>query len=287
MIEWYRGFSAKINSAPGIVNNNSSLVYYVNPLDGIEMADNMFESAGKAIKAFRDAVDYTIDLHQACAVTLQQALKLASKKKLVGVYIDEYVDPMTIKRVGLKQVKHKVKKYIKWLKHLPVKESNLVTFVNHQVATDFYNFSQVKPDFNIQKLGDVGNYESRYDITLMPASEALGIQIMPTKLTQHYHYELLAYLMYQINWTGWRQEHLGEEIERLDKAVKETENDHGKTYSMEEMEKMLGYDRRKQDNLDSYEYQRSRKMRDLAIEIWMHSYKKEARRVRKCMGLIK
>ena len=90
-------------------------------------------------------------------------------------------------------------------------------------------------------------------VIMKTGSETLGIRIVPTKLTQHYHYELLAYLMYQINWTGWRQEHLDEEIERLDKAVKETENDHGKTYSMEEMEKMLGYDRRKQDNLDYYE----------------------------------
>lgn len=287
MAEEYRGFSAKITKQMGILNGHYGMIYHVLPLDNFKVLENLFETKEQAIKAFRDAVDYTIALHQACAVTLQQALKLASKKKLVGVYIDKYVDPMTIKRVGLKQVKHKVKKYIKWLKHLPVKESNLVTFVNHQVATDFYNFSQVKPDFNIQKLGDVGNYENRYDIILMPASEALGIRIVPTKLTQHYHYELLAYLMYQINWTGWRQEHLGEEIERLDKAVKETENDHGKTYSMEEIEKVLGYDRRKQDNLDSYEYQRSRKMRDLAIEIWMHSYKKEARKVRKYMGLIK
>ena len=69
-------------------------------------------------------------------VTVQEALSLVSKEKLIKAYIADYVDDHTLIRLGKKKVKHRLKKYLKWLAKQPLQSTDLVVFVSHYIDDD-------------------------------------------------------------------------------------------------------------------------------------------------------
>lgn len=214
-------------------------------------------------------------------VTMQDALSQVSRKRLIKTYIEHYVTDAMLVRVGKKKIKHRLKKYLKWLAKRRLDDQNMYGFVSHYVD-EHYPY-MLSPDFNIQKRAHLGDYTERLDIMYMPAGQSLAIKLVMTWRTQHYLYEFLAWLLYQINWTGWYQEELKVKTDELDQAIKEAEDDleANRAYTGEELEADLGIDRTKDDHPDSYEHRLQQRMNIDRILLWKHSFDKEGRRVRR------
>lgn len=217
-------------------------------------------------------------------VTVQEALSLVSKKKLIKPYIADYVDDHALIRLGKKKVKHRLKKYLKWLAKQPLQSTDLVVFVSHYIDDD--KPYQISPDFNVQERAHLGDPNHRLSIIYTPAGETLAAKIVLTWRTRYYLYELLSWLMYQINWTGWHQEGLAEETKSLEESAKEIENgtdDSSNYITEEELYQELGIDRTKEDHFDSVEQQLRRQIQLDRVHLWKHSFEKEARKAQRIL----
>ena len=63
-----------------------------------------------------------------------------------------------------------------------------------------------------------------YGYMLSPFSEILGFLVADNKYTQNHIYEVIADVMWEASWFGYRQERLEEELESLNEAEEQVEN---------------------------------------------------------------
>lgn len=273
----YRGFvgtckfSKEDNVYHGKVLNTAGLLSYEGKT--VELLKQDFEGA---------VDDYLASIKKRM-LTVQQTLAQVKHKKLINIYIEEYVPDVDVQRVGRKKIKKQLKHYLKWLQKQPVKKGNMVAFVSHMMKDEFL-FSP-RPDFQVQNVDELGDVSKRLGLEFTSVNETLGIKIVPTWKTQHYLYELLADLMNEMTFFGWHQEDLADEQEKLEQSAKEAEN--GNVISADEFFKQLGFDRTKEDHFDSYEYQMAKRLMLEKNRAWLHSFKKEAQKVKLMLGLVK
>lgn len=242
---------------------------------------------GKTVELLKQDFEGVVDDYLASIkkrmLTVQQALAHVKHKKLINTYVEEYVPDVDVQRIGRKKIKKQLKHYLKWLQKQPVKEGNMVAFVSHMMKDEFL-FSP-RPDFQVQNVDELGDTSKRLGLEFTSVNETLGIKIAPTWKTQHYLYELLADLMNEMTFFGWHQEDLADEREKLEQSAKEAENDD--VISADKFFKQLGFDRTKEDHFDSYEYQTAKRLLLEKNKVWLHSFMKEAQKVKLMLGLVK
>ena len=249
-------------------------------------AAGLLSYEGKTVELLKQDFEGAVDDYLASIkkrmLTVQQTLAQIKHKKLINIYIEEYVSDVDVQRVGRKKIKKQLKHYLKWLQKQPVKKGNMVAFVSHMMKDEFL-FSP-RPDFQVQNVDELGDASKRLGLEFTSVNETLGIKIAPTWKTQHYLYELLADLMNEMTFFGWHQEDLADEQEKLEQSAKEAEN--GDVISADEFFKHLGFDRMKEDHFDSYEYQTAKRLMLEKNRVWLHSFKKEAQKVKLMLGLV-
>lgn len=263
--------------------SNKDNVYYGKILN----VAGLLSYKGKTVELLKQDFEATVDDYLVSIrkrmLTVQQALAQVKHKKLINTYIEEYVPDIDVQRVGRKKIKKQLKHYLKWLQKQPVKKSKMVAFVSHMMKDEFL-FSP-RPDFQVQNVDELGDASKRLGLEFTSINETLGIKIVPTWNTQHYLYELLAELMNEMTFFGWHQENLADEQKTLEQSAKEAEN--GDVIGADEFFKQLGFDRTKEDHFDSYEYQMVKRLMLEKHRVWLHSFEKEARKVKLMLGLIK
>ena len=80
-----------------------------------------------------------------------------------------------------------------------------------------------------------------YGYELTKFSEILGFLVADNKYTQNNIYEVIADVLWEASWTGYRQEHLDELIEELEKSAEDIENDKDSYFTLDEaFEEILG-----------------------------------------------
>lgn len=268
MILSYRNFRAKVTSVDGKAK--------IQLLNGFP--NKYWLTVDDPVSYFHQKVDELIDICNSTQVSLQDVLRDINRKKLVKTYIANYVNEKDLALVGKKKIKKKLKQYLKWLLKQQVESSDLIAFVSHS-AKSTYLLSPV-PEFNVQCLGNLGNINARLGLEFTSVERVLGMRIIMTSKTKMYLYSLVANFLYIMTWTGWHQENLQNEVDRLTQDLDFDESD---CISKDEFFKELGYRRDKVDHFDRFEYQTSREALRLQADIVKHSFNKETRKVRKLL----
>lgn len=221
-------------------------------------------------------------------ITVYQAFNNAKHKKLINMYIDKYLNTEDLGKIGRKNVKKQLKKHLKHiLKQVPKKTNDghsYVFYVSHKLSDDLLI---TEPYFNLQRTDQLGSVFPSYAYELTPASEVLGYLIACTWRTKYYLDNLLVDIMFELSWTGYKQEKLKSEIHKLKKADKEVKKGKGKTFtvsSSKEMFEMFGLDISNEDHFDRKEYQLQKQISHDINTLISHSIDREAIKVRKLLS---
>lgn len=213
-------------------------------------------------------------------LTVQETLATVKKKALVKMYIHEHIDSKTIQKYGKKAVKQRLKNYIKYLLTIDTKPNNdkMIFYVSHHLETDGIG---PKPYFNLQKMSELGSNYSNYGCEFTPFNKALGYYIANNWRTKYYLKELLVDILYDLSWTGYRQENLQATYDDLEKSEKEIKNgDTVEISNSEQLYSLFGLDRTKEDHFDSKEYQLMIKINHLLTELSNHSQNREVSKIK-------
>lgn len=268
MILSYRNFRAKVTS----VDDKTKIQL----LNGFP--NKYWLTVDDPVSYFHQKTDKLIDICNSTQVSLQDVLQEINRKKLIKTYIADYVNEKDLALVGEKKIKKKLKQYLKWLLKQQVESSDLIAFVSHSAKSDY--LMSLVPEFNVQRLGDLGNINARLGLEFTSVERVLGTRIIMTPKTKMYLYSLLANFLYIMTWTGWHQENLQSEVDKLTQDLDFDESD---CISKDEFFKEFGYRRDKVDHFDRFEYQTARKALRLQADIMRHSFDKETRKVRKLL----
>lgn len=268
MILSYRNFRAKVTSV-----DDKTKIQLLNGFPS-----KYWLTIDDPVSYFHQKVDELIDICNSTQVSLQDVLQEINRKKLIKTYIADYVNEKDLALVGKKKIKKKLKQYLKWLLKQQVESSDLIAFVSH-AAKSTYLLSPVS-EFNVQRLSDLGNINACLGLEFTSVNKVLGTRIIMTPKTKMYLYSLVANFLYIMTWTGWHQENLQNEVDKLTQGLDFDESD---CMSKDEFFKELGYRCDKVDHFDRFEYQTARKALQLQADIMKHSFDKEARKVRELL----
>ncbi|MBQ9681776.1 MAG: hypothetical protein IJV35_00740 [Neisseriaceae bacterium] len=215
--------------------------------------------------------------------TVQQYLNELDTQKLMDTYFYHHPIEYDNKKVKLdltvreiKKVCHKnLRKYIKRLRNLtitPPKDNKQgVLFVHRYIKDDIHQelFSLVYLD----ELLEQGEKAQSYAYEWTKQSEIMGFFVADTPLTQHHIYDLMADVMWEASFFGYKQEYLAKEKKRLKKSMKEAKKGKTKSFSMEEFEKKFGITELDKESPDEEELHNIISQAERAYSD--HSYKKE------------
>lgn len=211
-------------------------------------------------------------------ITFQQALSKVKAKRLAQMYLDT-CGPRERTKKKDKKFREGMKKYIKSLTRMNPKNSDLVAFVSHRMDLDAVT---PKPVFNIKKFDELAG--PNYGLEMMPMKEALAIKIVMTWKTRHYLYELLADMINDLTFFGWKQEGLAKEKKKLEKLMKENKEHPEDLVLWDEFKDELGVDEREFDHFDHEEYVLMWKVLQYRGKLHEHSVKRETRKVKKALA---
>lgn len=211
-------------------------------------------------------------------LTFQQALSKVKAKRLAQMYLDTYGPKERTKKKD-KKFRKRMKKYIKSLTKMKTKKSDLVAFVSHTMDLDGVT---PKPVINIKKLDELAG--PNYGLEMTSIKEVLDIKIVMTWKTRHYLYELLAYMINDLTFFGWKQEGLAKEKKKLKKLMKENKEHPEDLVSWDEFKDELGVDESEFDHFDHEEYVLMWKVLQHQGKLHEHSVKRETRKVKKALA---
>ena len=211
-------------------------------------------------------------------LTFQQTLREIKVGKLVRIYLDTYGPKERTKKKD-KKFRKRMKEYIKSLTKMKTKKSDLVVFVSHTMDLDGVT---PKPVFNIKKFDELEG--PNYGLEMTPIKEALAIKIVMTWKTRHYLYELLADMINDLTFFGWKQEGLAKEKKKLEKSMKENKEHSEDLVSWDEFKDELGVDESEFDHFDHEEYVLMWKVLQYQGKLHEHSVKRETRKVKEALA---
>ena len=166
---------------------------------------------------------------------------------------------------------------IKWLVSLRSVELDQphYCFVDHGEE----QAEMMHPNLEIQRLSDLGDYTQRLAVDWTPAEEVMSYIIVPTWRTLYYLPFALSELLWQLTWSGWHQEGRQKEIDQITKSIEAIDpNDPGMT--LEELKAEWRDEDGVWDEFDRVEYQLSNQIHCARIQLWLHSFHREANRVK-------
>lgn len=174
--------------------------------------------------------------------TVQTYLKEVDRERLINEYLYEnpiHLFQITDETLTIKEAKDRIKenlrKYMERLCTLPIEKSKdgkeYILFA-HKVLKDGYH--DVESSLVcMQDLNEQGEDVDTYGFMFMKQNEVMGYRISEEEFTQKNIYDVLVHVLYEASFFGFEQEHLEEELQKLDESLKEVEA--GNTYSVEEL----------------------------------------------------
>lgn len=168
--------------------------------------------------------------------TVQEILRELDVDKLIDEYL--YKDPIDYESFANKEngsweinevrsrCHNRIREFIERLKTLqitPPEDGHTSIFLTYNHIKDGFD----EPMFDLIHLDELmGNAEriEGYAYEFQHQSEIVGYLVAETELTEHYIYELMADVLFEASFFGYEEEHLEEERQSLDKAIKEMED---------------------------------------------------------------
>lgn len=98
-----------------------------------------------------------------------------------------------------------------------------------------------------QELQDKGVAAETYSYVFDRQAKIMGFKVSDAAYTQKNIVELLTDVMHEASFFGFEQQHLDEELKKLDSSIKEFEEGTATTYTMEEVWEHLGFEREERD----------------------------------------
>lgn len=219
----------------------------------------------KTIKEYLNSVDEEELINQYMADFPPDVLEWMSHKEMV---IGDYYESR----------KHAIHKHIHRLKSLdPTKQ----TVGSRNIFFAYRNLSDFNDDIEFSlvdenELKEKGCEAEIYSCIMIDHREVVGFCVADNKLTQHYLYNLLAFVLHEATYFGFEQEYREEAIRTLKKSEDQIKNHPETLHSMEEIDEMMkekyGIDR----NADK-EASEEEELHQAAIKSWIE-YRKYSKK---------
>ena len=188
--------------------------------------------------------------------TVQDYFKEADTDKLINYYLYEHpvkVDEISDENKRIIDVKSHVRtvlrEYIERLCSMNIETSEdgkeYILFAHKMqrdgVEDDSYSL------VCLQELKEKGVEAETYSYIFDRQAKIMGFQVSDTAYTQKNLVGLLADVMHEASFFGMEQQHLDEELQKLEASIQEVESGNIKTYTMEEVWEHLGFEREERD----------------------------------------
>ena len=99
----------------------------------------------------------------------------------------------------------------------------------------------------LQELRDKGVAAETYSYVFDRQAKIMGFKVSDAAYTQKNLMDLLTDVMHEASFFGFEQQHLAEELQKLELSIKEFEEGTATTYTMEEVWEHLGFEREERD----------------------------------------
>lgn len=164
--------------------------------------------------------------------TVQHYLKKLKTKKLVEAYFERYPIDYNVKEIenlSVKMIKYlnymQIRKFIKKLRKLKIKQPKQESILYAYRCID--DDSMPRLEVSLVYRDDIlqnGIEATSYAYEFHKQSEIMGFLIADTELTQSYIYDVLADVLYEASFFGFKQKCAVKEKKKLDKIVENFES---------------------------------------------------------------
>ena len=189
--------------------------------------------------------------------TVQEYFREADADKLVSHYL--YKHPIKVNDIlddnqKIVEVKNHVrtvlKKYIERLRAMNIETTSedgreYILFV-HKMQQDGGEEDSCSL-VCLQELREKGMAAETYSYVFERQAKIMGFKASDAAYTQKNLVELLTDVMYEASFFGFEQQHLDEELQKLEASIKEVEDGTAKTYAMKEVWEHLGFEKEERD----------------------------------------
>ena len=188
--------------------------------------------------------------------TVQEYLKKADTDQLINYYLYKYpvvLDDISDEHQKISKVKNHIrtvlKEYIERLCSISIEVNKdgkeYVLFV-HKMQQDGVEEDSCSL-VCLQELRDKGVAAETYSYVFDRQAKIMGFKVSDVAYTQKNLMDLLTDVMHEASFFGLEQQHLDEELQKLESSIKEFEEGTATTYTMEEVWEHLGFEREKRD----------------------------------------
>lgn len=186
--------------------------------------------------------------------TIKSLLLKLDTDRLVNTYVYEYpfdyfmlqkkYEKVTLGEIN-KRYKKKVKEVIERLKKMEIKkvpeDEKMLVFAYRNIPDFAINRDIVFASCKVSELNKKKDKANSYGFLFTKQEEIIGFYVAETALTKRHIYELLAYVINELTYFGWNQEHLEEEEQKLLEADEEIKRGKKyKTFTLKKWEKKFG-----------------------------------------------
>lgn len=191
--------------------------------------------------------------------TVQEYFREADADRLVSYYL--YKHPIKLEDISdenqkISEVKNHIrtmlKEYIERLcsMNIEVNEEGkeYVLFV-HKMQQDGVEEDSCSL-VCLQELKDKGIAAETYSYIFDRQAKIMGFKVSDAAYTQKNLMDLLTDVMHEASFFGFEQQHLEEELQKLESSIKEFEEGTATTYTMEEVWEHLEFEREERDETD-------------------------------------
>lgn len=163
-------------------------------------------------------------------------------KQYAAKYISTYDRPSRTGRELYYEIRRDIEDLIDRLSVMKPKENDGHIFLAAHGADLFGE----DVEFYLFRKTDIleGRFE-RYGYEFTPFEEVLGYEVADTYLMKYYLNDFIVELLYEMTWTGMKQEHLEERVREIESAEKDI--DAGRVVSADEVFGKLGVDIEEKD----------------------------------------
>ena len=188
--------------------------------------------------------------------TVQEYLKKADTDQLINYYLYKYpvvLDDISDENQKISKVKNHIrtvlKEYIERLCSINIEVNKdgkeYVLFV-HKMQQDGVEEDSCSL-VCLQELKDKGVEAETYSYVFDRQAKIMGFKVSDAAYTQKNLVELLTDVMHEASFFGFEQQHLDEELQKLEASIKEIEEGTATTYTMEEVWEHLGFEKEERD----------------------------------------
>ena len=188
--------------------------------------------------------------------TVQEYFREADADKLVNYYL--YRHPVKLEDIlnenekiidAKNRIRKMLQKYIERLRSMdiePGEDGKEYVLFAHKMQQDGAE-EDTGSLVCLQELKDKGVVAETYSYVFDRQAKIMGFKVSDAAYTQKNLVELLTDVMYEASFFGFEQQHLDEELQKLEFSIKEFEEGTATTYTMEEVWEHFGFEKEERD----------------------------------------